>query len=213
MTNDYIRSRNVQVTPGHNPNGLDMIHGPKAKHGGATSRQIQDIKLFWWFPLIPDDFRYGPSSIGNTISLPFQEVQERPNWMSYATWASALIWTAPWRIGLYILKLFRQFWSNLILDVPGTSAIGKVISSSFRAYVERPNLIWYASCTSNVQIRFGMRSVHQFEAEVVLNSELDSKSNSGILNWIGSPPWCVPLLASPAPSWCLIHSPHHLHSS
>jgi hypothetical protein len=31
-----------------------------------------------------------------------------------------------------------------------------------------------------------MCHVHQFEAEVVLDSELDSKSNSGILNWIGS---------------------------
>jgi hypothetical protein len=31
-----------------------------------------------------------------------------------------------------------------------------------------------------------MQSRHQFECEVVLESELDS--NSAILNWIGSPP-------------------------
>jgi hypothetical protein len=31
-----------------------------------------------------------------------------------------------------------------------------------------------------------MQSEHQFEYEVVLDSELDS--NSAILNWIGSPP-------------------------
>jgi hypothetical protein len=29
-----------------------------------------------------------------------------------------------------------------------------------------------------------MRPIHQFEAEVVLDPELNSKSNSGILNWI-----------------------------
>jgi hypothetical protein len=29
-----------------------------------------------------------------------------------------------------------------------------------------------------------MRHVHQLEAEVVLDPELDSKSNSKILNWI-----------------------------
>jgi hypothetical protein len=39
-----------------------------------------------------------------------------------------------------------------------------------------------------------MRLVHQFEVEVVLDSELDSKSNSGILNWIESPLWCAHLL-------------------
>jgi hypothetical protein len=33
-----------------------------------------------------------------------------------------------------------------------------------------------------------MRPVHQFEAEVVLDFELDSKSNSEILNLIGSLP-------------------------
>jgi hypothetical protein len=77
----------VQVTPGHNPNGLDTIHDPKAKNGGVAPRQILDIKLFRLFLLILDDFRHGTSSIGNPISLPFQGVQERPNWMSYATWA------------------------------------------------------------------------------------------------------------------------------
>jgi hypothetical protein len=43
-------------------------------------------------------------------------------------------------------------------------------------------------CIYNVQILFGMHHVHQFEAKVVLDDELDSKSNSRILNWIGSPP-------------------------
>jgi hypothetical protein len=33
-----------------------------------------------------------------------------------------------------------------------------------------------------------MRYVHQFEVEVVLDYELDWKSNFGIPNWIGSPP-------------------------
>jgi hypothetical protein len=49
------------------------------------------------------------------------------------------------------------------------------ISSSFYAYV-------------NFQIPCCMRLLHQFEAEVVLDSDMDLKSNSRILNWIGSPP-------------------------
>jgi hypothetical protein len=49
------------------------------------------------------------------------------------------------------------------------------ISSSFCAYV-------------NFQIPCCMRLLHQFEAEVVLDSDMDLKSNSRILNWIGSPP-------------------------
>jgi hypothetical protein len=55
------------------------------------------------------------------------------------------------------------------------------ISSSFCAYV-------------NFQIPCCMRLLHQFEAEVVLDFDMDLKSNSRILNWIGSPPWCVHLL-------------------
>jgi hypothetical protein len=43
-----------------------------------------------------------------------------------------------------------------------------------------------------------MQSKHQFEYEVVLDSELDS--NSAILNWIGLPPSCARLLGSLAPS-------------
>jgi hypothetical protein len=43
-----------------------------------------------------------------------------------------------------------------------------------------------------------MESGHQFEYEVVLNSELDS--NSVIPNWIGLPPSYARLLGSPAPS-------------
>jgi hypothetical protein len=49
------------------------------------------------------------------------------------------------------------------------------ISSSFYGYV-------------NFQIPCCMRLLHQFEAEVVLDSDMDLKSNSRILNWIGSPP-------------------------
>jgi hypothetical protein len=43
-----------------------------------------------------------------------------------------------------------------------------------------------------------MKSGHQFEYEVVLDSELDS--NLAIPNWIGSPPSRARLLGSPAPS-------------
>jgi hypothetical protein len=43
-----------------------------------------------------------------------------------------------------------------------------------------------------------MQSRHQFEYEMVMDSELDS--NSAILNWIGSPPSRAHLLGSPAPS-------------
>jgi hypothetical protein len=41
MATDYKGSRDVQVPPGHNPNGLDTIHDPKAK----TAMQHQD--RFW----------------------------------------------------------------------------------------------------------------------------------------------------------------------
>jgi hypothetical protein len=43
-----------------------------------------------------------------------------------------------------------------------------------------------------------MQSGHQFEYEVVLDSELDS--NSAFSNWIGSPPFRPRLLGSLAPS-------------
>jgi hypothetical protein len=33
----------VHVTPGCNSNGLDTIHGPKAKNGGAAPRHILDV--------------------------------------------------------------------------------------------------------------------------------------------------------------------------
>jgi hypothetical protein len=65
------------------------------------------------------------------------------------------------------------------------SAIGKVISLAFCAYVAHPN-------------GGHMQSGCQFEYEVVLDSELDS--NSAIPNWIGSPPSHACLLGSPAPS-------------
>jgi hypothetical protein len=66
-----------------------------------------------------------------------------------------------------------------------TDAIGKFIYLAFRAYVEHPN-------------GGRMQSGHQFEYEVVLDSELDS--NSAIPNWIGSPPSRAHLLGSPVPS-------------
>jgi hypothetical protein len=128
--------------------GLDTIHGPTTKNCGAAPRQISDVQLFRWLPLISDEFRHGTSSIGNFISLSFQWVQKRPNWMAYATWASVLMWTTLGRVGLWIFKLLWQFWSNPTLVGPGTGAIGKVISSSFRSYVERPNLISYVLGTS-----------------------------------------------------------------
>jgi hypothetical protein len=46
MATDYKGSRDVQVTTGHNPNGLDTIHGTKAKNGGAAPKQILDVQLF-----------------------------------------------------------------------------------------------------------------------------------------------------------------------
>jgi hypothetical protein len=52
----------------------------------------------------------------------------------------------------------------------------------------------------NDQIRGHTRHVRQFEANVVLDFKLDSKSDSAILNWIGSPPWRAHLHGSPAPS-------------
>jgi hypothetical protein len=52
----------------------------------------------------------------------------------------------------------------------------------------------------NIQIVGPTCHVHQFEAKVVRYSELDSKSDSAILNWIGSPPWRAKLLGSPTAS-------------
>jgi hypothetical protein len=40
----------------------------------------------------------------------------------------------------------------------------------------------------NIQIGGSTRLVCQFEGKVVIDSELNSKSDSGILNLIGSPP-------------------------
>jgi hypothetical protein len=64
--------------------------------------------------------------------------------MSYVTWTSVLMWTTPGQVGLWKLNLFWQLWSNSILVGLVTSAIGNVISSSFRAYVEHPNQRSYA---------------------------------------------------------------------
>jgi hypothetical protein len=38
MATNYKGSRDVQVTPGRNHNGLDTIHGPKAKNSGAAQK-------------------------------------------------------------------------------------------------------------------------------------------------------------------------------
>jgi hypothetical protein len=47
MAMDYKWSREgCASTPGHNPNGLGTIHGPKARNGGTASRQILDVQLF-----------------------------------------------------------------------------------------------------------------------------------------------------------------------
>jgi hypothetical protein len=51
----------------------------------------------------------------------------------------------------------------------------------------------------NVQIRGRMCHVHQFEGKVVLDPEIDSKSDYAILNWIRSPPWRAHLLGSLPP--------------
>jgi hypothetical protein len=91
VATNYKRSRDVQLPPGCNPNGLDTIHGPKAKNGGAAQRQILDVQLIRRFPLISVEFRHGTSSIGTDIFLTFQIVQEQPNWMSYVTWESLLL--------------------------------------------------------------------------------------------------------------------------
>jgi hypothetical protein len=74
----YKGSRGVQVPPGHNPIGLDMIHDPKAKNGGTTPRQILDIQLFRQSLLISDEFEHGTSFIRKSISLPFQKSLRMP---------------------------------------------------------------------------------------------------------------------------------------
>jgi hypothetical protein len=95
VATNYKGSRDVHVPTGRIPNGLDVIHGAKAKNGDVAPRQILHIRLFQRFPLIPDEFGHGTSSIRSFISLPFQGVQERLNWVLYATWASVLMWTTP----------------------------------------------------------------------------------------------------------------------
>jgi hypothetical protein len=72
MTTDYNGSRDVQVPPRRNPNGLDTIHDPNVKNGDTTLRQIMDVQLFRRFLLISDEFRDGTSSVGKVIFVPFQ---------------------------------------------------------------------------------------------------------------------------------------------
>jgi hypothetical protein len=120
-----------------------------------------------WFPTNLD---MGPV-LAKVISLPFQGVQECHNWMSYATCTSGSIWTDPGWVGFWISNLFWQFWLNPILFGHGTRTIRKLVSSYFRAYVELPNLMLYASCTSiwsrgGPGLRVGLRVK-------LSNSELD----------------------------------------
>jgi hypothetical protein len=74
MATDYKGSRDLQVPPRCNPDGLDTIHIPKVKNGGAAPGQILDVQLFQRFPLILDGFVHGISSIRNVtyLILPFQ---------------------------------------------------------------------------------------------------------------------------------------------
>jgi hypothetical protein len=60
---------------------------------------------------------------------------------------------------------------TLILVEHETGGIEKFISLSFHAYVDDPNQKSDASCASII-----------FEGKVVIYSELDSKSDSAILN-------------------------------
>jgi hypothetical protein len=92
---NYKGSSDAQVTPGCNPNGLHTIHGPKGQKLWCNTKIDSGRPIVSIISVIPDDFGYGTSFIGNFISLPFQGVQERPNWMLYATWTSVLIWKAP----------------------------------------------------------------------------------------------------------------------
>jgi hypothetical protein len=69
VATDYKGSRDVHVPPGGNPHGIDTIHGPKGKNGGAAPRQILGVQVFRQFLLIPDEFVYGTSSIGMAIPL------------------------------------------------------------------------------------------------------------------------------------------------
>jgi hypothetical protein len=86
-----------------------MIHDPKAKNDGSTPRYILDIKLFWWFPFIEDEFGHEASYIEKVISLPFQGVHECPDYISYGIWSLVLMWTTHGWVELWILKLFYQF--------------------------------------------------------------------------------------------------------
>jgi hypothetical protein len=43
MATNYKGSRDMQVTPGCNTNGIYMIHGQKVKNNSVAPRQILDI--------------------------------------------------------------------------------------------------------------------------------------------------------------------------
>jgi hypothetical protein len=57
------------------------------------------------------------------------------------------------------------------------------------------------------QTRGRMSLVHQFEGKVVLDSELDSKWDSWIPNWLRLPPCCACFFVSSEPTWCPTCSP------
>jgi hypothetical protein len=68
----------MQVPPGCNPNGLDMIHGPKAKNGGAASRQILYVQLFQRSLFIPNEFGHGPVPLERIPPYLSNESQNAP---------------------------------------------------------------------------------------------------------------------------------------
>jgi hypothetical protein len=49
----------------------------------------------------------------------------------------------------------------------------------------------------NIQISGCMHPLRQFEGKVVMDPESDSKSDSAIPIWIGSPRWRAHLIGSP----------------
>jgi hypothetical protein len=159
-----------------------------------------DVRLFRRSLLIPAEFGNGTSSVGNFISLPFKRVQEWPNWMSYATWESVLMWTTLGRVNFGYWTCFRNSGQiPFYLDLGLVSLEGLSHPLSIHMY--------------NIQIWFHTHPIRQFEAEVVLDSELDLKSNSGILIWDWISTLIALLFASPMLSWCPIHPPPHLHGS
>jgi hypothetical protein len=68
-----------------------MIHGPNMMSQHLDSSWKLDLFCQFWSTQILVGYETGP--VGKIISLYFQRIQEHPNWMSYATWASILRWS------------------------------------------------------------------------------------------------------------------------